>query len=127
VSWDRAAVADALVGILGPATGGTVHPRPPEVLNPMCVVVSRPQTVTYATAAFGVDEAVLPLIIVGGVETEDAVEAIKSACRDAILADRSLGGTVRAAWATEERNWRNMTGAGGIQLLLVELVLTVQM
>ena len=127
MSWDRATVADALVAMLGPAAGVTVHPRPPELLNPMCVVVGRPQAVSYATANFGVDEATLPLIIAGGVETEDQIETIKNACRAAVTADHSLAGVARNAWATEERNWRNVTGAGGVQLLLVELVLTVQM
>jgi hypothetical protein len=127
VSWDRAAVANALVAVLGPATGATVHPRPPETLNPMCLVVGRPQPVTYSVAALSVDEAVLPLIVVGGVETEDQIEAIKNAAKAAVTADPTLGGAVQAAWPTEERNWRNITGAGGIQLLTVELILTVNM
>jgi hypothetical protein len=127
VSWDRAAVAAALVDMLGPATGVTVHPIPPEIVNPMCVVVSRPQTVSYSTVAPGVDDATLSLIIVGGVETEDRVESLKTACRAAVLADPTLAGVVQAAWPAEERNWRNYTGAGGIQLLQVELILTVQM
>ena len=36
-------------------------------------------------------------------------------------------GSVKASWCYQERNWRNVTGAGGIQLLLVELILTIQM
>jgi hypothetical protein len=127
MGWDRQAVADALVGVLGPATGVKVHPLPPEIINPPCVVVSRPQTVVYATAGLGIDDATLPLIVAGGVETEAAIETIKTACRQAVLADPSLGGTVQACWPGEERNWRNLTGAGGVQLLLVELVLQIQM
>jgi hypothetical protein len=127
MSWDRQTVSAALVDMLGPATGVTVHPIPPEVLNPPCVVVSRPQTVSYSTAAPTIDEATLPLIVCGGIETEDAVEATKTVCRQTILADPSLAGTVQACWPSEERNWRNITGAGGVQLLLVELVLQIQM
>jgi hypothetical protein len=127
MSWDRAAVAASLVDILGPATGVMVHERPPETLNPPCVVISRPTTVLYSTVAFGIDEATLPVIIVGGIESEDTVEATKNAVKDAVLADLSLGGSVKAAWPSEERNWLNRTGAGGIQLLTVELILTVQM
>jgi hypothetical protein len=127
VSWDRATVSAALVDVLGPATGVTVHAAPPEVLNPMCVVVSRPQPVTYSVAGFGIDEAVLPLVICGGIETEDRIEALKTVCRDTILADATLGGQVINCFPAEERNWRNVTGAGGIQLLLCELILTVQM
>ena len=80
-----------------------------------------------ATAGLGVDEATLPLIVVGGAETEDTVEQIKNTAKQAIDAAFTLGGKVQAAWCTEERNWRNQTGAGGIQLLLVELVVMVQM
>jgi hypothetical protein len=127
VSWNRSTVSAALVNMLGSATGVTVHPIPPEIVNPMCVVVSRPTTVAYSTVAPTVDEATLPLVIVGGLETEDRIETLKQACRTAIQADPTLGGKVPNCYPTEERNWRNVTGAGGIQLLLVELILIVQM
>ena len=126
--WDRAGCAAALAATLGPVLPTvTIHQKPPEIVNPFCVVVSRPAPVSYATAGLGVDEATLPLIIVGGVETEDTVEQIKNTAKTAIDANFTLGGKVQAAWVTEERNWRNLTGAGGIQLLLVELVVMVQM
>ena len=127
MSWDRAKVAQALVGLLGPATGVKVHDRPPETLNGPCLVVGRPQPVVYATAGLGVDEATLPVIVVSGVETEDQVESLKNTARQTILANPSLGGVVQACFPAEERNWRNLTGAGGVQLLLCELILTVQM
>ena len=127
MTWDRTAVSTALVSLLGPATQVTVHGRPPETLNGPCLVVGRPQPVVYATAGLGVDEATLPVIVVSGVETEDQVEALKNTCRQTILANPSLGGVVQACYPAEERNWRNLTGAGGVQLLLVELILTVRM
>ena len=127
MSWDRAAVADALVDILGVATGVKVHDKPPETLNPMCVVVGRPQPVTYDQFAFGIDEATLPVMIVGGIETEGSVENLKNVCRVAVGEDPTLGGVAASATASEERNWRNVTGAGGVQLLLVELILTIRM
>ncbi|HEY2303006.1 MAG TPA: hypothetical protein VGH66_14000 [Acidimicrobiales bacterium] len=127
MSWDRAQVSAALVDVLGPATGVTVHPAPPETLNPMCIVVGRPQPVAYSTVGFDIDEATLPLVIVGGVETEDRIESLKTVCRDTLRADPTLGAQVPNCYPTEERNWRNVTGAGGIQLLLVDLILTVQM
>jgi hypothetical protein len=126
VTWNRQSVADALVGVLGPAVGVTVHEKPPEVLNPPCLVVGRPTTVTYATAGLGIDEAELPVVIVGGIETEDRIETLKVAARSAILANPSLGLANVTVWPTSERNWLNRTGAGGIQLLTVELILTVQ-
>ena len=127
MSWDRAVVADALAAAFAAVTDVKVHTRPPELLNPMCVVVGRPQPVTYDQFAFGVDEASLPVIVAGGAETEDAVEALKNLCRQAVAKDPTLGGVVAACTAAEERNWRNLTGAGGIQLLLVELILTIRM
>lgn len=128
MSWDRAAVSAALAGLLGPAVEVTVHPRPPETLNPLCVVVDRPTSRMISGAAFGgVDEVELALFVVGGVETEDQIEAIKRTCEQTLLSDPTLGGVVRSCFPTEERNWRNLTGAGGVQLLLVELILTIQM
>jgi hypothetical protein len=127
MGWDRVRVSAALVNMLGPATGVTVHGAPPETVNPMCVVVGRPVTVSYGIAALGVDEASLPLIVVGGVETEDRIETLKSTCRQAVLADPGLAGVVHSVFPAEERNWRNMSGAGGIQLLTVDLILTIQM
>ena len=120
-------MASALVEILSPATGVMVHERPPEIVNPMAVVIHRPQTVTYSAAGLGVDHAELPVVIVGGIEQEDAIEALKETCRRSVLADQSLGLVVAAAYPSEERNWRNYTGAGGIQLLQVELILTIEM
>ncbi len=127
MSWDRAVVAGALVTTFGTVTDVKVHRLPPETLNPMCIVVGRPQPVTYNTPTFSIDDATLPVMVVGGIETEDQIEALKGLCRAAVKADPTLGGVVQNAVATEERNWRNITGAGGVQLLLVELILTVQM
>jgi hypothetical protein len=129
VSWDRATVAAALVEVFTAATGGAarVFDHPPETLNPMAVVVLRPQPVTYNVGALGVDQASLPVAVIGGVETEDAIDIIKGQCRKAVDADPTLGGTVLSITCTEERNWRNVTGAGGIQLLLVEVTFTILM
>ena len=115
MTWDRAACAQAVAAVLGPVLPTvTIHQRPPEIVNPFCLVISRPAPVSYATAGLGVDEATLPLIVVGGAETEDTVEQIKNTAKQAIDANFTLGGKVQAAWCTEERNWRNQTGAGGI-------------
>jgi hypothetical protein len=129
VTWNRAAVAQALQFAFTNATEGAVkvHERPPEVVNPPAVVIGRPVQVTYSTFALSVDEASLPVTVVGGIETEDATEALKETCRTAVLADATLGGAVQNCYPAEERNWRNLTGAGGIQLLLVDLILTVTM
>jgi len=128
MSWDRVKVAQALVECFSAAgVPAYIHDHPPEVVNPFFVEVHRPTYVTYSDAGFGVDTAELPVLIGGGLETEDQIESIKSACRAALLIDPSLGGIVAECHPAQERNWRNQTGAGGIQLLTVELVLEVRM
>jgi hypothetical protein len=128
MTWDRQTAAGALADVLSAALGGVrVHDSPPEIINPPAVVISRPAQVLYSTAGFSIDEATLPVIIAGGIEGEDGMEVLKNNCRKAIDADPTLGGLALSAVATEERNWRNVTGAGGIQLLLVELIVTVRM
>ena len=127
MSWDRRVVADALVALLGPATGVKVHERPPETLNFPCLVIMRPTTVAYGAAGLGVDEIELPVAALHGLECEDLLDELKNTARAAILGDQGLGGAVKACWPNSERNWRNVTGAGGVQLLYVELILTIWM
>jgi hypothetical protein len=128
VSWDRAKVAAALVEAFEAAVPNVyVHGHPPETVNPPFVEVHRPTIVTYSDAGFGVDTAELVVLIGGGLESEDQIESIKTACRGALLADPALGGVVAECHPASERNWRNQTGAGGIQLLTVELVVEVRM
>lgn len=128
MSWNRTPVAAALVSIIEAATGGVkCHASPPETLNGPCFVVMRPQPVVYATAGLGVDEATLPVAVVSGIEQESNIDDLKNQAIKAIGADQTLGGVVFACYPIEERNWRNVTGAGGTQLLLVELILTVHM
>jgi hypothetical protein len=129
VTWSRAPVATALVAQLSAALGPgvKVHHAPPEVINGPCVVVSRPQLVACSTIAPAVDEVTLPIVVASGIEQEDNLDAILATCRSAVMADSTLQGSVHVAYPTEIRNWRNLTGAGGIQLLLAELIITLQM
>lgn len=129
MTWARAPVAAALVNMLTAATEGavTVHRSPPELVNAPAIVVSRPITVAFSTMGFSVDEATLPLVLVQGIEQEQALDDLAGVVRSTILADPSLQATVARASPTELRNWRNLTGAGGVQLLLVELILQVVM
>lgn len=129
MSWNRQAVADALVTMLTAATEGAVkvHERPPETINPPAIVIGRPQPVLYSAIALSIDDASLPVIIAVGIESEDQAETIKTTVRNAVMGDPTLGGTVQSAVPSEERNWRNFTGAGGIQILTVELILSIQM
>ena len=128
MTWDRTKCVDALVPVLAAANPAVnVLDHPPMTVTPPFIEVHRPTLVTYANAGFGVDTAELPVLIGSGVETEDLIETMKTACRSALLANPNLGGVVAEVHAASERNWRNQTGAGGIQLLTVELVLEVRM
>ena len=128
MSWNRTPVADALVSLIGGAVPAVyVHSRPPETLNFPSVVVMRPIQVLYGSAGLGVDEVELPVAVVHGMESEDALEAVKTQVKQAVDGDQSLGGVVKACWCNREQGWRNVTGAGGVQLLYVELILTVWM
>ena len=128
MSWNRTPVADALVALIGGAVPAVyVHSRPPETLNFPSVVVMRPVQVLYGSAGLGVDVVELPIAVVHGMEQEDALEAIKGQVKAAIDGDQGLGGVVKACWCNREQGWRNVTGAGGVQLLYVELILTVWM
>jgi len=129
MSWARAPVAAALVDMLEAATAGivAVHPRPPETLNPPAIVVGRTVTELYGVAGLAVDEVTLPVLVVGGLEQEDDIDALAAVVRQAVEADSTLKGNVVVAWANEARGWRNETGAGGIQLLHKQLILTIHM
>ena len=129
MTWDRTKCVDALVPVLAAANPNVnVLDHPPMTVTPPFIEVHRPTLVTYANAGFGVDTAELPILIGSGLEQEDAIEAMKNACRSALLANPTLGGAVAGCHPAQERNWRNQpAGAGGIQLLTVELVVEVLM
>jgi hypothetical protein len=127
--WQRRPVAQALTDMIDAATAGTVyvHSRPPETVNPLAVVIGDTTREPYATTAFGTDDVDLAVLIVGGIEQNDDVDDLRHTVRQTILGDSTLKGSVQTAWPVEARGWRNMTGAGGIQLLYVELIVTIQM
>jgi hypothetical protein len=129
MGWQRQPVAAALVDMITAATAGTVyvHRRPPETLNPMAVVIGRTYRETYSGASFGVDEVELPVLVVGGLEQDDDIDGLKDTVRATVQGDTTLKGTVQTVWPVEARGWRNVTGAGGIQLVYVELSLTIHM
>ena len=128
MTWQRTPVAAALVDLLTAATGGTVFvfDKPPATINPPAIIVSRPSTVLYNAVAFGVDEATLPVVIAGAMDGDDFVDALRDVIRKTVDTNPTLNGSVPACWPSSERNWRNAIVAG-VDLLLAELVLTVQM
>jgi hypothetical protein len=121
-------VAAALVDLLTVATGGlvTIHPKPPNTVNAPAIVISRPESVAYSTAAFGIDLVTLPIVIAGAADQDESVDQLRETVKDAIDANYNLGGVVQSCQATEERNWR-LVNSAGIDLLAVDLMLTIQM
>ena len=128
MTWNRAAVAEALVDMLTEALEDQVmvFDRPPGTVNAPAVVVGRANTVNYGTGALGIDDAELPLVLVGGADDMDGVEALKSTVRQAVNADVSLGGVVQLVYPELERNWR-VINVGGADLLTVEVILQIRM
>jgi hypothetical protein len=130
MTWARRPVAAALTSMIGSATAGTVfvHPHFPETVNPPAVVVGRVLPgARYAEAGFGIDTVELGVYVVGGFDSDDDIDDLRNTVRQAIGADSTLKGTVQVAYPSGENGWRNFTGAGGVQLLNVELVVTIQM
>jgi hypothetical protein len=127
MSWDRAKAAAALANVLaGAEPAATAFAEPPYTLNPPAYIVGLPPIVTYASAAFAVDEAELPVICVAADGAFDTVDTLKAAAVGAVAADPTLAGTVQVAWPAEERNWRRIT-AGGAQMSAVDLIIRIHM
>jgi Mrp family chromosome partitioning ATPase len=128
MSWNRATVAGALVDLLSEALNGQVmvFDRPPGTVNAPAVVVGRVNSVTYGVGAMGIDDAELPLVLVGGADDMDGVEALKASVRQAIANDQTLGDVVQLAYPEAERNWR-VLNIGGADLLTVDVILQIRM
>lgn len=126
MTWNRATVAAALVDLLTEATDVMVFDRPPGTVNAPAIVVARPNSVTYGVGALGIDDAELPLVLVGGADDLDGVEALKTSVRAAVDTDPSLGGVVQLVYPEAERNWR-VLNIGGADLLTVEVILQIRM
>jgi hypothetical protein len=128
MTWDRTLVVPALVEVLeasiGPAV--SVFDRPPPTVNPPAVVVGRVNSVEYGVGAFGIDNAELPLVLIGGADDLETVEALKMSVRVAIDGAMSLLGTVQQCYAASERNWRVLNIAGA-EVLTVEVILEIRM
>ena len=131
MSWNRALVAPALADVLqttASAAGDTVaiFDHQPTSLNPPALVVGRPSDVTFAVFSFGTDLATLPVMCVAGADEENRAAELVELVRLAVTEQPSLAGVVQECTATAERNWRNNT-LGGVELVLVDCVLTITM
>jgi hypothetical protein len=138
VSWDRSVAAPALAAAITAAAGTVTDPdtelevpalrvfdKPPGTINPPSVVVGRPTEVRYAAIAFGIDDVVLPVLVVGAVDGEDTIASIITVVRGAVT-DVQLGGAVQVCYPLFERNWRQVNVAG-VDLLSAEVTFSIQM
>jgi hypothetical protein len=131
VSWSREPVAKALVAdfeaqLAAAGLSAAVLDRPTFTLTAPAIVVGRPTEVRYSMAALGVDEVVLPVGCVHSADSDDAVSELIDVVRDAVEADRTLGGVVGVAYASGERSWRNVNVAGA-DYLMADVTLEIQM
>jgi hypothetical protein len=127
VSWDRAAVAKALVTQLEAAISDvSILDRPLFNLNAPAIVVGRAAETRYSAFAMAIDETQLPVTVVAGSERDDDVADMIAEVRSAVMADITLGGVVQRCVPVAERNWRPIKVAGA-DLLAADVVLEVQM
>jgi len=128
VSWQRTIAIPALVKALQAVAGEAVyvHSRPPNTLNPPCLVVLRPTEVRYDEVAFGIDQADISVLCVAPADGEDTADELITAVRSAVGENINLGGAVQVVDDQAERNWRNVNVAG-VDLLTVEVALQIQM
>lgn len=131
MTWRRSLVAPALADMLKAAQGETdtasIFSAPPETLNPPAIVVGRPIETRFSTFALGIDETDLPVVCVGPFYAgEDIVDGLISFVCAAVLADRTINGTVPSCTAASSRNWRGVR-IGGADMLAADVVLTVTM
>ena len=130
MSWSRSKCAPALAAAIRAAdvagSGRSVYDRPPGTLHSPALVVGRPSEVRYGVAAFGVDEAELPVVCLGPLEGEDVVDELIALVRSAVEIDPQLGGVVQGALVPLERNWR-VTKVAGADLLAADALVLLTM
>jgi len=100
-----------------------VFPEPPQTLNPPAVVVG-PVSGQWATAALSVDETDVDVMCAAAIGHYNDLDALLETVRQAIVADPTLGGQVKAAYPYERRNNRNVNVAG-IDLSIVDATIKV--
>lgn len=128
MSWSRALAAAGLADAFKAADDGTtnIFPSPPMTLNPPAIVVGRPLEVRYAEAGLGVDAVELPVICLGPMEGDDVVDALITFVRSVVMADPSVGRTLRSTSPSLQRNWRAVR-IGGADYLAADVVLNIEM
>jgi hypothetical protein len=131
MTWDRSAAAPALASVLTAAVTAageniTVFESPPSTANPPAIIVGRVTEVHFSTIAPGIDDVILPVLIVAAVEGEDTIAGIITLIRNALAPFNNLGNVVKACYPEFERNWRPINVAGA-DLLQAEVTLSIQM
>jgi hypothetical protein len=128
MSWDRVTCVTALQQAIQRQLGETltVFVKPPQTINPPCIVIARPTEVRFGLVAFGMDEADISVACVAQADGEDVVDELTAVVRAAIGNDPTLGGAVQLADDNAQRNWRNLNIAGA-DIVQAEVALTIRM
>jgi hypothetical protein len=127
MTWQRASVAAAVVGIVAPLDVlVTVFEAPPSTLNPPAAYVSYPQLVQYDGFAFGVDTVALPLTVAAGMDEADRIDGLLATYKAALNADPTLAGSVKSARVNMQNAWRRLNVAGA-DYLAADLILEIRM
>jgi hypothetical protein len=126
MTWERAPVAAALVGILAPLDDlVSVFPAPPATFNAPAAYVSYPQVVSYDGFAFGVDTVALPVTVAAGLTESDRIDGLLATYKRALNADPSLAGSVKSGRVNLQQGWR-ILNVGGADFLAADLILEIR-
>jgi hypothetical protein len=126
MSWQRAAMADALTTVLSAATGVSVFPSPPATFNPPAIVVNFPTTVTKHVPAFAIDSATVTLLCATGVAEAEALDQLLETTSAALETDQTLSGAVQLIKPNTWQSWRVLNVAG-VEMLAAEISCEVRM
>jgi hypothetical protein len=124
MSFDLEKLGEAIATALG-SVGVPVYPTPPPNMNPPALVVGYPSEIDFSTTSIALDTATVSVICaVGYLAPIGDLSKLLADARAAISADPSLGGAVARATPTRARGIQTAQ-VGGIDVLIAELVLTV--
>lgn len=127
MTWTRIIAAAGIGQVLDRLDPSVnVFATPPETFNPPAYIVGYPRTVTYSVPTFGVDLAVVPVMVGVGPNEVDRADAMVASAKDALWSDPTLGQLVQGLRVTEQSNWRRLNVAG-IDVLAVDLVVEITM
>jgi hypothetical protein len=129
MTWDRAAAAGALAGLLEAATDGAgvaVYPKPPKGFTPPALIVQLPTRVAKHSPAFGTDFTEWTVLVGVDIEGADELDDLLGVATAAVEDSPTLAGATAFTRVVEWRNWR-ILNVGGADYLVAEVALETRM